>query len=619
MCALSSGHKGAVRATCRLRRERPGCRRSEWCRWRPGGPRSEQAACWVQRRRCCTQAAFPPHELSALAWIALVPLFSGFLWLRPRDAAAAGLVFGLVGTIAVGWWLPGMLERYFAVPSLLSWAGFLAVALLVDGLPYAALGAWTAWARSRGRPPGALVLGAGFVVAEWLRSSGPVANPFALLAYSQHGTPFAQLADLAGPWGIGWLIAAANAALAGALLAPQPARRRAALRLAGAAAVVAAGFAYGVLRLAEPTDPAALVRVAVVQTGIARDRQGNETASAARLEQTLALTRAVVAQQPDLRVLARARGGLHARRSHARAHRAVLRRECARRGPRAGRGAPGRGRSLAQLGVPDRAARAAREQRQGAARPLRRVRALRVRAPRQHRAVRARRADAARGARGPGGRVPVRRVALPRRRARPGAGRRRPPRQPLDPHLAPGAGRRARPPAGDRLPRDREPPRRRARHAHRLLGGDRSLGPRADRLALRRPRPARGERSPLDAAHRLPEQRRCGVLHSARRRGVAFVRSRLVRAGEREDSHDRSHALRSRAGRGLAQAAAAFSPGPPRPIPPTSPASAATTRAPSDDPTGTCGSSSNPATKAPCAWSTRRWRRSSRARAASSR
>jgi apolipoprotein N-acyltransferase len=244
--------------------------------------------------------AYPPVERAALAWIALVPLFLAFRRLSPLAAAAAGGVFGSAATLAIGWWLPGMLERYFEVPRPAAWGGVLAAALLIDGLPYAALGAWSAWAARRGRAPGALALGAGFVLAEWLRASGPVANPYALLAYSQYGTAFAQLADLAGPWGIGWLVASANAALAGLLVAEREARPRAALRLAAAAGVALAGFGYGALRLAEPVDPSALVRVAVVQTGIARERHGNEAARGERLEQTLALTRAAAAAGPAL-------------------------------------------------------------------------------------------------------------------------------------------------------------------------------------------------------------------------------------------------------------------------------------------------------------------------------
>jgi apolipoprotein N-acyltransferase len=245
-------------------------------------------------------AAYPPFEWAALAWVALVPLFVAFARGSPLAAAAAGLVFGSAATLGVGWWLPGMLERYFEVPKPAAWSGFFAAALLIDGFPYAALGAWSAWLARRGRAPGAFVLGAGFVLAEWLRTSGPVANPYALLAYSQHGTAFAQLADLAGPWGIAWLLASANAALAGLVAAPREGLGRAALRVAAAAAVAAAGFAYGAFRLAEPVDPAARVRVAVVQTGIARERHGNEAAAGERLEQTLALTRAAVAGAPEL-------------------------------------------------------------------------------------------------------------------------------------------------------------------------------------------------------------------------------------------------------------------------------------------------------------------------------
>ncbi len=245
-------------------------------------------------------AGFPPFEWAPLAWLALVPLFVAFRKLPPLAASAAGLVFGLAGTAAVGWWLPGTLERYFEVPQPLAWAGFLAVGLVVDGFPYAALGAWAAWASRRGRAPGAVALGAGFMLAEWLRASGPVANPYALLAYSQQGTALAQLVDLAGPTGLGWLVASANAALAGVLVAPPHARRGAALRLAGAAAAMALGWGYGAFRLAEPTDPAALVRVAVVQTGIARERHGNEAVRGERLAETLALTRTVALEQPAL-------------------------------------------------------------------------------------------------------------------------------------------------------------------------------------------------------------------------------------------------------------------------------------------------------------------------------
>jgi apolipoprotein N-acyltransferase len=122
-------------------------------------------------------AAYAPFEGAAPAWLALVPLFVAFARGSLLAAAAAGLVFGGAATLAVGWWLPGTLERDFEVPKPAAWSAFFAAALWIDGLPYAALGAWSARLARRGRAPGAFVLGAGFVWAEWLRTSGPVANP----------------------------------------------------------------------------------------------------------------------------------------------------------------------------------------------------------------------------------------------------------------------------------------------------------------------------------------------------------------------------------------------------------------------------------------------------------
>lgn len=241
---------------------------------------------------------YPPIEAAPLAWLALVPLFAVFLHARPLVAAAAGLCFASVATLGVGWWLPGMLEHYFAVPRPAAWGGFLAVSVLIDGLPYAALGAWVAWAAQRGERPLAPAIGAAFVLAEWLRASGPVANPYALLAYSQQGTPFAQLADIAGPWGIGWLVASANAALATLLL--PGARVRPLWNTAAIAAGVAAAWVYGTLQLAQPTASEAPVRIAVVQTGMGPERHAPEPARGERLAQTLALTRTAAAAQPDL-------------------------------------------------------------------------------------------------------------------------------------------------------------------------------------------------------------------------------------------------------------------------------------------------------------------------------
>lgn len=241
---------------------------------------------------------FPPLGWNALAWVALVPFFVACSRLTPLQAAGGGLLWALAATIGIAWWLPETLSRYFSVSPTAAWAGFAAIGVVMDGLPYAALGAWLAWL-SRRRAPSGWAVGAAWAVAEWARVHAWLGNPFGLLAYSLHETPFAQLADLAGPYGVGALVAGVNGSLASVVAAEwRPTRPR--LALAGAAATLVAAFAYGELRLTQPVGEGPPIRVAVVQTGIARERTGNPALSDSRLERTLALTRVAAKARPDL-------------------------------------------------------------------------------------------------------------------------------------------------------------------------------------------------------------------------------------------------------------------------------------------------------------------------------
>lgn len=243
-------------------------------------------------------ALFPPLGWSWLAWFALILLFTAFTRLRPLGGAVGGLLFGLSATVGIAWWLPSTLERYFDVPAPAAWAGFLGIAVLIDGLPYAALGAWISWTAQR-RRPGIWAVAAGWGVAEYTRVHAWVGNPFGLVAYGLGGTAFAQTADLFGPFGLGMLIAAVNAAIAGlaapSLRGPRPWRSALAT-----AVVTGAALFYGELRLAEHYGTGEPIRVAVVQTGIAREVHGNLGLQAERLEKYLDLTRRAVALGPDI-------------------------------------------------------------------------------------------------------------------------------------------------------------------------------------------------------------------------------------------------------------------------------------------------------------------------------
>ncbi len=243
-------------------------------------------------------ALLPPFAQSWLAWVALAPLLVVLASTSPWRGFGYGLLWALTATVAVAWWFPAMLERYFDLPAGLAWAGLLGLGLLVDGLPYAGFGMWMGWAARRGRL-GPLSVACAWTVAEWIRANGIVANPFAQLAYSQYGTPIAQTADLAGPYGVGLLIVAGNAALAGLVLpalgGPRPLRRA-----AGVACAVALALAYADVRLQQDFGHGETLRVALVQGAVARELEWDRASRDRNLDRYLELTRESAAYAPDV-------------------------------------------------------------------------------------------------------------------------------------------------------------------------------------------------------------------------------------------------------------------------------------------------------------------------------
>lgn len=240
-------------------------------------------------------AAFPPASRPAAAWVALVPLLVACAALRPRQAAVAGLCWTVAAAAAVAAFLPGMLSAYFGASAPAGWLGGATIVLLLHGTWIAAFAAWVAWLARRGAAH-PLLVAAGWVTCELARTLGPFGSPWALLAHSQVAwTPVIQIADLAGPWGIGFVVAAVNASLAAAL-APALRGRRAWGAPLATAALVAATLAYGHWRLARPAADGASIRVAVVQGGAASSADG---ARAERLARYAALT-ASVASDVDL-------------------------------------------------------------------------------------------------------------------------------------------------------------------------------------------------------------------------------------------------------------------------------------------------------------------------------
>ena len=244
-------------------------------------------------------ASFPPLSWSWLAWFALIPLLVAAATLSPLRAAVAGTIWAVTMGLGVAWYLPGMLSHYFGLPAALSWAGALLVVVGVEGLYVGAYAAWVAWlARRRAASP--LLLAGGWLAVEFARAHGVIPNPWALSAYSQlRATALIQIADLAGPYGIGIVIAAVNASLA-ALLVPALRGTRPVLHVAMVAAGLAGVLLYGHWRLGQTFADGAPVAVAIVQDGSPTSPPGQLAQRAARLERYVTLTRGIAGQRPAL-------------------------------------------------------------------------------------------------------------------------------------------------------------------------------------------------------------------------------------------------------------------------------------------------------------------------------
>ena len=220
---------------------------------------------------------FPAPGWWWLAWAALVP------WLLVVRAAPSAREAAVRGWCAAGGFL--LAVHHWLLPSTGPFLPLVAVLLAVLWLPWS-LAAHRLLAGSPGPARSAaalLVLPAGWVLVEAVRSWSALGGPWAVLGTSQWNAPaLLAAAALGGAWLVSLLLVTANVGL---VLLVVAARARPRLLAAGAvAAAVAVGPIRDAARPAVPPDGAA--RIAVVQPGVVRG-------AAARLAREVALTRTV--------------------------------------------------------------------------------------------------------------------------------------------------------------------------------------------------------------------------------------------------------------------------------------------------------------------------------------
>jgi len=194
--------------------------------------------------------SFPHARQAWLAWVALVPFLAACRGQGFRRGALLGLVLG-IGFQA----------------GLLSWAqrfGPLALVglVLLKSLAPALAGGILGLGLGRERRPWqrSLFSAATWVAMEFLQTLGPLGITWGMLGHSQARVPvLIQVGALVGPWGLSFVLAMVNAAVAewALALSGRGSRREPAVALAWSAALAGLVLLYGTWRMAHPPTPSA--------------------------------------------------------------------------------------------------------------------------------------------------------------------------------------------------------------------------------------------------------------------------------------------------------------------------------------------------------------------------
>ncbi len=240
-------------------------------------------------------ASLPPFDQWYLAYVALVPwilLLSGPN--RPRErvgwAALAGLLFW-AGNLYWLWWIT--LAGYAALAVYLS-AYWLVAALLVRG---AIRRRWPLW----------IVFPIVWVALEYARAYVISGFPWFFLAQTQYEqVRLIQIADATGQYGVSFLVAMVNGALADGVLhalTPRGLRagrgRRVAVGMAGAAIAVGGVLGYGTWRLGQETKRPGPV-IGVVQHAFPISLAGPTAPEGRVFERHVEMTMKLIGAECDL-------------------------------------------------------------------------------------------------------------------------------------------------------------------------------------------------------------------------------------------------------------------------------------------------------------------------------
>jgi apolipoprotein N-acyltransferase len=218
--------------------------------------------------------ALPPFDWSLCGWLTLVPLLCAVRGSSTGAAFRYGVLYGYASGWAATWCFADAAMRYFELPLPIAVLALAIWYLVVCGLPFGLFAAGCSVVLRAGTSGGAaLVIAALWVTSEFLRGY-VMGQPWGLLGYTQYGhLALIQVATVAGVYGVSFLLALGNTAMAELLdvlarTAHATNRRLTALAIA-AAAVVACWYGGSMaIPPVTPGDPGT-TQVAIVQTNVA--------------------------------------------------------------------------------------------------------------------------------------------------------------------------------------------------------------------------------------------------------------------------------------------------------------------------------------------------------------
>jgi len=229
--------------------------------------------------------SLPNPDMGWLAWIALAPLLIACDGLSPVRAASLGFTSGIAANVMIYHWVFEV--QGFGIHHFLILSTFFSLfpAVWCAGLSLL----------HRRRSPLILAAPALWVLLDYMRAhAGFMAFPWGTLAQTQHkNIAVLQLATITGEYGITFLVALGNAALAGIVL--HKTTRHAVLAGLTIALVHLGG---GVALLLDRTGPT--IRIAAVQPNILLGERSTVDGRALVLERLSRLTHSAAASNPSL-------------------------------------------------------------------------------------------------------------------------------------------------------------------------------------------------------------------------------------------------------------------------------------------------------------------------------